>query len=94
VATNGGSLLLVFNPQPAPPVFGSVTFDGANYIFTGSGGVTGGNYYVLAATNLALPPAQWPCIATNTFGSGGSFIFSNAAAAGAPQTFYLLQLQQ
>jgi hypothetical protein len=92
VATNGNSLLLVFNPQPAPPTIGNITFDGVNFIVSGSGGVTGGNYYVLTSTNLLLPLSQWQRVATNPFASGGTFSFSNAPAAGTAQVYYRLLL--
>jgi hypothetical protein len=92
VATNGASLLLVFLPQPAPPVFGDIAFDGTNLILTGAGGVTGGRYFVLSSTNPASPLGEWPRVATNWFGPGGSFIFSNLPGRDAAQNFFRLQL--
>jgi hypothetical protein len=92
VATNGNSLLLTFTSAPPPPVFGNVTFDGANLIFTGTGGTSGGNYFVLASTNLALPVSQWPVIATHSFDGSGNFTFTNPAGLDTPQQFYLLQV--
>ena len=58
----------------------------------GSGGVNGWPYYLLASTNLALPPAQWTRIATNQFDTSGNFIFTNPLNPGSLQMFYLLQL--
>jgi hypothetical protein len=92
VTTNGNSLLLVFNPQSAPPVFSSLVASGTNLVFSGGGGTSGGNYVVLTSTNLVLPLANWTRIVTNQFDAGGSFIFTNAADAAMPQSFYLLQL--
>jgi autotransporter-associated beta strand protein len=92
VATNENSLLLVFNPPPAPPVFSGIAFDGSSLIFSGTGGTAGGNYFVLASTNLSQPLNQWQIIATNSFDGSGNFTFTNSPTPGAPQTFYLLQL--
>jgi hypothetical protein len=84
---------LISTAPPAPPIFGRVTSSGTNLIFNGGGGVTNGNYCVLASTNLALPLGRWPRIATNSFSASGGFNFTNSPAPGAPQTFYQLQLQ-
>jgi hypothetical protein len=40
-----------------------------------------------------LPPAMWQRVATNSFNTGGVFVFTNSLDPGAPQTFYELQLQ-
>jgi hypothetical protein len=48
-----------------------------------------GSYYVLAATNTALPLSTWTRIATNAF-VGGNFSFTNDVNL--PQRYYLLQL--
>jgi autotransporter-associated beta strand protein len=92
VQTNGNSLLLVFTSQPVPPVFGSVSLSGTSVVVSGSGGATGGNYYLLVSTNLDLPLAAWTRVATNQFGAGGSFVFTNDLTAGGPQLFYRLML--
>jgi len=92
VQTNGNSLLLAFFSRPAPPVFESVALDSNHLIFTGAGGASGGNYFVLASTNLTLPLDQWPRIATNSFDLGGGFIFTNQMGSAIPQQFYLLKL--
>jgi autotransporter-associated beta strand protein len=88
-----GVVSVVSSPTP-PPKFGTATpTTGGSFIFTGTGGVPYWTYYVLASTNLGLPVAQWPVIATNTFGGNGGFIFTNPAAAAGPGDFYLLKLQ-
>jgi len=92
VETNGNSLLLTFTSAPPPPVFDAIVFDGANLIFSGSGGTSDGIYYVLCSTNLTLPVASWDRIVTNRFGASGGFMFTNPVSSADPQNFYLLQL--
>ena len=77
---------------PAPPIFGSVKFNGNALVMTGSNGSPGAPYYVLATTNLALPVADWTVLSTNTFDPLGNFSFTNSAPAG-PQEYFLLRLQ-
>ncbi|MEO7676121.1 MAG: hypothetical protein ABIV39_05080, partial [Verrucomicrobiota bacterium] len=59
---------------------------------SGTNGTFGGGYYVLASTNLTLPRVNWPRIATNTFGAGGSFSTVLPVSASEAARFYLLQL--
>jgi fibronectin type 3 domain-containing protein len=73
-----------------PPTIGQFTITGASLNFSGSGGIPGWTYYILAATNL---PASWTPVMTNQFDAGGNFNFTNAYNPGSPQTFYKLQLQ-
>jgi polygalacturonase len=79
--------------QTPSPVF-TTSFMSANggLIFSATNGPPSNSVYVLAATNAALPPAQWSPVATNQFDGNGNLIFTNPPGLGAPQTFYLLQL--
>jgi autotransporter-associated beta strand protein len=76
----------------AEPVFGSVTLATGGLSLSGSGGVADANFYLLAATNLAMPLTNWTRVLTNQFDAGGNFSFTNAINPNVPQTFYLLQL--
>ena len=87
--------LLVQSPPPlSPPVFGSVTTTttGSGLVMSGTGGTTNGTYYVLVATNIALPLNQWQPVATNLFDGSGHFIFTNAINPNSPQAYYLLEI--
>jgi len=44
-------------------------FTAGNLNLSGVGGSPGATYYVVGSTNLALPVALWPVLATNTFSS-------------------------
>ena len=77
----------------AKPQFVGITVSGTSLVFSGSNGIPGWNYLVLATTNLALPVVQWPVVATNAFDSNGNFSFTNALDSGASRQFYLLKLQ-
>ena len=50
------------------------------------------NYLVLVSSNLALPLTNWTALATNTFGPGGAFNFTNGLNPASPQQFYRLKL--
>ena len=73
----------------SPVVIKDITRAGTNVVVKGGGGA-GTNFYVLATTNLALPPASWARLATNSFDGLGNFIFTNSFPAGAPQEFIRL----
>jgi hypothetical protein len=85
-------LLTTASPPATPPGFGAVKLSGTNLIFTGTNGVLNWPYYVLASTNLALPLAQWPRVATNSFDGAGDFNFTNGISPSGPQQFYILQI--
>jgi hypothetical protein len=86
-----GQIRLIVQVQ-TPPVFGGINLVGTNLVFTGTGGPTNENYFVLASTNVALPVANWMRLATNRFNATGAFAFTNAVNPALPQNFYLLQL--
>ena len=73
-----------------PPVINSPAIAGNNLLLTGHG-VPGWTYYVLAATNAALPPADWEVTATNSFDASGNFSFADVSS-GSSQKFYRLTL--
>lgn len=76
---------------PPPPTV-AVARQGANLVFNSSGGWAGGTYYLISATNLALPPAQWPRVATNQFDWSGNGVITNSASSGRAQQFHRLSL--
>lgn len=84
--------LALVSPPPAP-VYGAVTPAGRNqFIFSGSNGVPGWAFDVLASTNIAMPASQWPIMVTGLFDANGGFSFTNGPAPNAPQQFYLLEM--
>ena len=64
---------------------------GTNLVFSGIRGFPSGAYYVLTATNLALPLAQWRRIATNYFDAAGNYSVTNSIAIVIDHQFYRLQ---
>jgi hypothetical protein len=90
--TPGQVQLVVANPTAASPDFNTFSLSGNNLVFSGTGGVTNGNYIVLTSTNVALPLIQWTPLATNSFDASGDFTFTNATT-NFPQLFYRLELQ-
>ncbi len=94
--TNGSSLVLSFTnnlPPAVMPVTVNISASGTGFIFSGTNGNAGAQYYVLASTNLGLALSNWTVIATNSFDGNGDFNFTNPPDPNAPQTFYMLQLQ-
>jgi hypothetical protein len=59
--------------------------------------LAGGNYFLLASTNLAQPLSQWSRLLTNSISLRGtnnfSAIVTNAANSGADRQFFILQAQ-
>jgi hypothetical protein len=55
-------------------------------------GPANGTYAVLSSTNANAAAGQWTPIATNSFGAGGSFSYTNALDAGVPRKFYRLRV--
>jgi polygalacturonase len=79
--------------SPPSPVFTAVTVSAnGGFSFDVTNGPPGNSVYLLAATSLAQPPAQWTPVATNQFDGNGQSIFTNAFGPTYPQTFYLLEL--
>ena len=79
--------------MPSPALTGS-SVSQTNLVFSGSNGLAGIKYLVLASTNLALPRSQWTPVATNILGANGNYSFTvtNAVNKTATKEFYLLQV--
>lgn len=56
----------------SPPVISSVVMFGARVSLSVTNGLPGGTFYVLSATDVSLPLATWPVIATNSFSASGT----------------------
>jgi autotransporter-associated beta strand protein len=87
-----GTIAVVSTTPANPPVFGSVSSAGNNLVLSGSNGTPNASFYTLAATNVALPLANWSRVATNQFDANGYFNLTNPIDPAMPQLFYRLQL--
>ncbi len=72
------------------PVINAPAVAGNNLLLTGDG-VPGWTYYVLTATNAALPLEDWQIVATNSFDMSGNFSFADQTISSS-QKFYRLTL--
>ena len=75
------------------PAFKSIQLAGTNFVFGGTNGWPGQNFYVLTSTNLDLPLNQWQSILTNPFDPAGNFNLTSPVNPDASQLFYRLRLQ-
>jgi hypothetical protein len=73
------------------PVIASTRISGGSLIFSGSGGMADGTYYVLASTNIATPLTNWAILSTQSFGASGNFTITNTMNSNNTQCFYLLK---
>jgi regulation of enolase protein 1 (concanavalin A-like superfamily) len=79
-------------PMPRPRIT-AFTLNGSNEVISGTNGLPGWPYYLLASTNLGLAITNWTRVFTNQFSANGAFAITNALSPSTPQQFYLLQLQ-
>jgi hypothetical protein len=77
------------------PGITSFTLSGANLVLNAINGQSGGTYYLLMSTNLALLLSQWTPLATNVLSANGNFTITatNTVAPNVPQRFYILETQ-
>jgi PKD repeat protein len=80
---------------PAQLGIASTSISGTNLVLNGTDGLSGGTYYVLMSSNLALPLSQWTPVATNVLSASGNFTITvtNTVSPNLPQSFYTLQTQ-
>jgi hypothetical protein len=74
------------------PVVTATSYSASYVTLSGTNGPVGGLYYVLSATNVALPLPSWSRLATNAFGPGGSFNVIVPANPADSARFYRLEL--
>ena len=86
-----GVVSLVVAPT-TPPKLATPVLSGTNLIFTATNGVPLGAVYLLATTNLTLPLATWPRLATNQFDGAGHLVLTNFPNSNGRPAFYVLQI--
>ena len=79
LSVDGTIFVTSANPaQMTPPRITGFQLLGGSIAIAGTNGNAPGTlFYTLASTNLTLPFANWTITATNLFGAGGSFNFTN-----------------
>jgi hypothetical protein len=93
LAVDGSISVLSITPPPPPPspAINAASSSGGNLIFSGTNGTSGGTYYVLESTNLALPVSEWTVLSTNLFGPGGAFSVTNPITP-TPGKYFILEI--
>lgn len=94
LAVDGSIFVSSTNPAlMTPPLMTGMQLQGGNLIITGTNGnAPGSPFYTLAATNLASPLASWTILATNQFGAGGGFGFTNNYGSNILQQYLILRI--
>ena len=75
-----------------PPLITSVSLGANSVTLVGTNGAAGATYYVLTSTSVATSLGSWTRVATNTFGTGGSFSVTVPANTSDATRFYALQV--
>ena len=88
IGTRTTPVTLVVKPHPA---IVSTRVAGTDFVVSGTNGFIGATYYLLGSTNLTLPPGQWTTLATNVFGTNGTFNVTNKIATGSSRCFFTVQ---
>jgi hypothetical protein len=89
----GGNGTIKVTGLISSPHIGTVFISGGNLPMTGTGGNSGGTYYVMSFTNLVLPLATWSSVLTNMFAANGNFTNTLPVLSGEPKRFYALKVQ-
>ena len=75
--------------------FSAVTISGTNLVVSGSGGVAGASYYLMASPNLTQSPlVLWNRVATNVFSANGQFTSTSPISPWLPQEFFIITTKQ
>jgi len=84
-------ILKVASAGASQPYITSIVLSGTTLTISGTNSTASGDFYVLSSTDVTLPIATWPSIATNSF-SGGNFSVPLTVNPNEPQRYYLLQV--
>lgn len=77
----------------AVPKFLSVYTTGGSFVASGTNNSgPGGNYHVVASTNLLVPMINWTVLTNGSFDSNGNFIFTNVISNPNSKMFYRLRV--
>jgi hypothetical protein len=88
--TASGSITVLFG-QSVTAITNNFAVQGTNLVFSGTGGLANGKYYLLSSSNLSTPKASWTRNGPYPFDNLGNFGVTNAISPGVPQQFYQLQ---
>lgn len=77
-------------PGPSAPVITQAFATADGFVIRGTNGTPSTPYHVLHAPDLALPPAQWTPVLTNTIAANGTFDCTNGLPLGVPQGYFRL----
>jgi len=80
---------------PTRPGIGGFNVSGANLVFSGVNGLSGGTYNLLMSTNLTLPLSQWVNVGGTVLSTNGNFTITinKPSTSGATQRYYIVQFQ-
>ena len=83
---------VVVGQYPSRPFFQTPSSASNSLVLAGAGGAGNGVYYLLSATNLALPFTNWTVIVTNNFDVSGGFSVTVPLSTSNQERFYVIKL--
>jgi hypothetical protein len=84
-----GSIEVV--PVTVPTISGLAVF-GTNLVFNVTGGLPGGPFDVITATNIAMPLTNWSLRSSGTFDLSGNAPVTNAIIVGEPRRYFTIRI--
>jgi hypothetical protein len=90
VSTASGSITVLNGPS-VNTISNSFAVVGNTLVFSGTGGIPSGKYYVLSATDLSLPKGSWTRSGPYPFDNVGSFGVTVPISSSLRQQFFQLQ---
>jgi hypothetical protein len=84
--------LALSGPPPLPRICTTSEDTAGNFAGSGTNGIPGWSYLILASSNLTKPFSSWTVVATNYFDGAGNFAFTNTNLRTPDANFQILQV--
>jgi hypothetical protein len=88
IGTRTAPITLVVKPRPT---ILTTSLTRTNFVIMGTNGFSNATFYLVSSTNLTLPLVQWTPLATNGFGTNGTFNATNPIPPGGSCRYFSIR---